>query len=332
MATTPLVSIVILNYNGLRWLGPCLTTVIAQTYQPIETIVVDNASTDASCEFIRANFPGVRLLRLPQNEGYAGANNQAARVAQGEFLFFLNNDTKLAPNAVAELVTTLLRDPHAAIAAPRITDYEGTARGACGMGLDIFGYPYSPAPGEPYFYADGAAFLMRRDVFEALGGFDEDYFIFHEEVDLSWRTWLTGYTVLSVPTALVYHYSGGSVPGGYVRSTFVTTPWRRYLGERNRLTTLLKNYGLRTLIWILPCYMTMTAAAMLLLAVTGRWQLALSYPRAYWWNLTHLRRTLYKRSSIQQSRKVSDKEIMSRMLKKSAEFTLLRSYGLPKII
>jgi len=101
------------------------------------------------------------------------------------FLFFLNNDAKLAPNAVAELVTALLQDPMAAIAVPRITDYEGTMAGVCGMGLDIFGYPCAPAAGEPFFYADGAAFVMRHDVFEALGGFDEDDFMFYEKTDLS---------------------------------------------------------------------------------------------------------------------------------------------------
>jgi len=333
MVTNPLVSIIVPNYNGLRWLGPCLTTITAQTYQPIEIIVVDNASTDASCEFIRANFPGVRILRLPQNCGYAGANNHAARAARGDFLLFLNNDTKLAPNAVAELVTALLRDPKAAIAAPRITDYDGTAPGTCGMSLDIFGYPYAPAAGESLFYADGAAFLIRHDVFEALGGFDEDYFLFYEDMDLSWRTWLAGYTIIPVSTALVNHYGSGSAPGGRIKEgTFATTPQRRYLGERNRLTNLLKNFGFRTLIWILPCYIAMTAAAALLLAATGRWQLALAYPKAYWWNVTHLRRTMYKRSGVQQSRKVPDREIMSRMHKGSAEFALLQSRGLPRVL
>jgi len=87
MATNYPVSIIILNYNGLHWLGPCLTTVKAQTHQPIEVIVVDNDSTDGSCDFVRDNFREVRLLCLPENRGYAGANNHAAREAQGDFSF-----------------------------------------------------------------------------------------------------------------------------------------------------------------------------------------------------------------------------------------------------
>lgn len=332
MRSEPLVSIIVLNYNGERWLSSCLESVQAQTYQRIETIVVDNASSDGSVGLVATRFPGARLLRLSTNLGYTGANNRAASIATGELLLFLNNDTRVDSNAVAELVAAIDRDGGAALVAPCITDYEGTAAGSCGVGIDKLAYPRAPKDGEPAFYADGAALLIRREVFYRLGGFDDDYFMFAEDVDLSWRARLSGYTIAAAASAVVYHYGGGVATGGRVRGKrFSTTPWRRYMGERNRLTNLLKNYETGTLAWILPCYLAVSGAAMLALAATGRWQLALAYPRAYRWNVRQLASTLRKRAIVQRQRVVSDREIMVHMLKGSVEFALLRSHGLPNL-
>ncbi len=332
MAYEPLVSIIVLNYNGERWLSSCLESIQAQTYQPIETIVVDNASSDGSMGLVATRFPHARILRLSTNLGYTGANNQAASIATGELLLFLNNDTRVESNAIAKLVAAIDRDGGAGLVLPNITDYENTAKGSCGVGVDKLAYPQAPKDGEPAFYADGAALFIRREVFDQLGRFDDDYFIFAEDVDLSWRARLSGYAIAAASSAIVCHYGGGVVTGGHLQGKrFSTTPWRRYMGERNRLTNLLKNYEADTLAWILPCYIAVTGAAMVALAAAGRWELALAYPRAYRWNVRQLARTLRKRAAVQSQRVVPDAEIMRQMLKGSVEFALLRSHGLPRL-
>ena len=328
----PLVSIVIPNRDGNAWLPACLRSIGEQTHPAIETLIVDNGSRARPDEVPEARAERVRCLELGSNHGYGGAANAGAAAAAGDVLFFLNNDTVLAPDAVTALVRALA-ETGAALVAPRIVDYDGRGRGSCGMALDVFGYPRGRRDGDPLFYADGAAFAIRRDAFEGLGGFDASYFLFYEDADLSWRAWLAGYSVAAAPEAVVRHYGGGSLEGGHPHGTGIRTqPSRRYLGERNRLRNLLKNYAGHTLVWALPGYLAITVAAMVTLAATRRWRLAAAYPRAYAANVAGLRDTLRKRRAVQAQRRIGDRAILARMFKGSEELVLLRGSGVPHVL
>jgi GT2 family glycosyltransferase len=260
----PEISVIVLNYNGKRWLGACLDALGAQAGAPcFETIVVDNASTDGSAEFVAERYPSVRTLRMETNLGFAAGNQAGATAARGRFLAFLNNDTIAAPDWLVRLHGSLAKDHTYAIATSRIVfmDHpdlldsagDGYFRvgGAFKRGHGAAAHEYS-ASGE-VFGACGAAFLIRRAVFDALGGFDESFFMVYEDVDLSYRARLFGHRCWYVADAVVRHAVSATL--GRVSRTAV------FYGQRNLEWTWIKNTPW-SLLW-------RTAPAHLLYSVAG---------------------------------------------------------------
>ncbi|MBI1851083.1 MAG: glycosyltransferase [Planctomycetes bacterium] len=243
----PHVSVIVLNYNGLQHLGPCLDSLQEVRYPKdrLEVILADNASRDGSVAFVRDRYPWVRLLEFAENHGFAGGNDRAAEEASGEYVCFLNNDTRVDPGFLEALMGTIERG--AACAASRIVSFDGERlmyRGGemnfCGFGFQQ-GLGERVAPGtsggndEETLFACGCAMLMSRKLFLDVGGFDDAYFAFYEDVDLGWRLWVLGHSVRYSPGSLVYHQGDAS---------FAKTPSesRQLLWNRNTLLTLLKNY------------------------------------------------------------------------------------------
>jgi GT2 family glycosyltransferase len=245
--------IVIVNWNGRAWLGDCLRAIENQTWgktvnrEDVEIVLVDNASTDDSVAFVRQAFPDVIVVDAGMNAGFARGNNLGAAGATTPYLVFLNNDTRPAPGWLPALVAAAGREPSADLVASRIlfmeprgvVDSAGDGYLRCGAafkvdhGLASTGSSTtSPAPRE-VFGACGAAFLIRRGRFEALGGFDEDFFMVHEDVDLSYRARLAGARVIYEPAALVEH--AGSASLGQLSEQAV------FYGQRNLEWTWLKN-------------------------------------------------------------------------------------------
>ncbi|MDR7485189.1 MAG: glycosyltransferase [Armatimonadota bacterium] len=245
----PSVSIVVLNYNGQEHLPDCLESLGRLTYprDRFEILLVDNGSTDGSLTWVRATYPEIRVMELGQNLGFAEGSNRGAAEARGEIVVFLNTDTRADPAWLRELVAPLAAgDPQLAATASKMLDWEG-------RGLDfpvyatLLGMPYASREARIYrrpedydadhyvLFASGGAMAIRRRVFLDVGGFDSDYFMYHEDLDLGWRLWLLGHKVLYVPTAVVYHRSGGSATGDRARLFF--------LNERNALYTIIKNVG-----------------------------------------------------------------------------------------
>lgn len=320
------VSIIVLNWNGLSFLEPCFRSIQRQTYPDIEVLLADNHSEDGSVAWTREAWPQVRICEFEKNLGYAEANNRAAREATGEILLFLNNDTRLKEDCIQNLVQTLDDPRVGAVAAKQLSD-DGSQILTVGLGLDVVGYPsYGPL-----FYADGASLTIRRSIWQDLQGFDDAHFIFHEDVDLCWRTWMMGSEVRSCPQAIVYHVGGATLSGGAVRGkTYDTTHWRRYLGERNNLRNILKNYASGTLLWAFPLYVLVNLAEVLVLAAVGQWQAVRQcYWASYQYNWVQRRDTLIQRRRIQADRWVSDPLILKRMAKRVAKATLLWRTGVP---
>ena len=244
------ISVIILNYNGRRWLDGCLGAVAAQAGAPgFETLVVDNGSQDGSVEAVRDAFPHVRLIALGRNAGFAGGNNAGAREARGEWLAFLNNDTVADPSWLASLWHAAATHPGFALFTSRIVFLGDPSRvDSAGDGYLRAGGAFKHGHGAPaagfaesreVFAACGAAFLIRRDVFEALGGFDERFFMVYEDVDLSYRARLRGFRVWYAADAVVRHAGSGSI--GVLSDRTV------YYGQRNLEWTWLKNTPRRLL-------------------------------------------------------------------------------------
>ena len=329
-SSTPFFSIIVLNWNGERWLQPCLQSILQQTFTSYEIILADNGSTDASVEIALGVTRNVRFATFSRNLGYTGANNLASKISRGTWLIFLNNDTKLSRNFLENLNRAVQRQTNAHILVPTIASYDTSSDGEYRFGFDILGYPVPLASGEP-FWGQGCALTVRRDIFISLGGFDDDYFIFYEEADFCWRAQITGHTVIGVPEAIVHHFGGGTVTNGsVVNGRIVTSANRRYLSERNRLSTLLKNYNTKMLVGALAVYAVMTTAAMVALTATGQWTLVDAYLRAFHWHVRHFQQTRRKRRFVQCLRTRDDLYVVKRMYFGLRELEILVRYGLPK--
>lgn len=240
---SPRVSIIIPNWNGLALLRPCLDALRRQTYADHEVIVVDNASSDGSVAALRDEYPEARVLALETNRGFAGGCNAGIRAARGEFIVTTNNDTEAAPGWLAALVSALDRHPDAGSAAARIMLHD--RRDTLNSAGDLYrrdGTPDSRGVWQPYgppydrecyvFGGCGGATMYRRAMLERIGAFEETFFMYCEDVDLSWRAQLAGWKCVYVPDAVIYHRL--SATGGGTLSSY-------YVG-RNTLWVLARNY------------------------------------------------------------------------------------------
>ncbi len=247
------VSVVVVNYNGRAHLERCLPVLAAQTYRDLEVIVVDNASTDGSAEWVAAHFPRVCLVRAPTNLGFAGGNNLGIRAARGTFIATLNNDTEVEPDYVERFVAPM-RDPNVGSCAALMLEFDRRERiDSAGIRIDRAGFAWNRLAGQPaesitrgqeVWGACAGAALYRRAMLDEIGLFDEGYFGFYEDVDLAWRARRAGWKCILVPSARVYHIHGGSFRRG--------SYYKMYLLARNRWWTILKNYPRPALFWNLP--------------------------------------------------------------------------------
>ena len=236
------VSIVVPTWNGEHFLGPCLAAVCAQSYHEIEVIVVDNGSTDGSRALLASQFPSARVVTFAENRGFSVAVNAGIQASAGDVVALLNNDARPEPGWIAALVETLDHHPEIGFCASRMLRMDDPRR------LDNAGITYrvdglagtrgaqeldGPAWREPceIFGACAGAAAYRRTLFDQIGLFDERYFAYHEDTDLSFRAQLRGFRCLYVPAAVVHHHRGGSG----VRAV------HDVLVARNRALTWIKN-------------------------------------------------------------------------------------------
>ena len=306
------VSLVILNRNGLHFLGPCLDSIRRQTRTPDEIIVVDNGSTDGSQEWLSQHHPDIALLDLGYNTGFSLAMNRAIAAATGDYIALLNNDTECEPQWLSELIEALDRHPDVGFCASKMLHYqERYVIDTAGDGLTKAGQTYKRGflhtddgqydRPERVFGACAGAALYRKQMLDEIGGFDEDFYIFQEDGDLNFRAQLAGYPCLFVPSAIVYHHVGGTwKKTGYEFSI--------RLGQRNLIFVLIKN--LPTVLWIrYGIWIIMNNIYSLLLGIWGGYGMAVLKGRFD--VLRGLRLMLRKRHDIQRNRRVSNDYLIS---------------------
>lgn len=246
----PLISVIILNYNGAKWLERCLASLRAQTiFDQLEIIVADNSSTDGSDELaeklVRA-WPNGRLVQNGSNLGFCAGNNRGAQSATGRCLFFLNNDTWLEPDCLQILLRETERT-NADAAMPLVMNYDDDSFQSLGAGgFDMFGLStarFPHADTREVFMPEGCAYLIRREWFEKLGGLDSEFFMFADELDLSWRLWVAGGRAIAAPAARLHHRGAANVnpKGGGAVVEFRTSDTKRFYANRNSLLAVLKN-------------------------------------------------------------------------------------------
>lgn len=265
----PKVSIVILNWNGQAYLQRFLPSVLATRYGNCEIIVADNGSTDNSISWLRELHPGVRVIIMPQNGGFAKGYNDALKQVAADYYVLLNSDVEVQPGWIAPVIDLMEADKLIGACQPKIL-MEGRRNmfeyaGAAGGWIDFLGYPF--ARGRVFdvceedkgqyddttavFWASGAALFVRAGVYHACGGLDEYFFAHMEEIDLCWRMQLAGYKIMVCPASVVYHVGGGTLPKGNERKVF--------LNFRNNLVMLCKNLPRQQLLWKLPLRLLLDA-------------------------------------------------------------------------
>jgi GT2 family glycosyltransferase len=260
--TTPTVSVIVVTYNGREHLDPVFGSLLAQDWpaERLELLCVDNGSVDGSREHLAERYPEVRVEALGRNTGFAGGCNAGARAATGELLCFINDDMRAEPGWVRAMVGPLLADPGLGATGGKVLSWDGTTVDFAGAVMNFegrggqvgFGEPNQPGRhdrGGPMLFANGGSLAIRRDRFLDVGGFDEDFFAYYEDVDLGWRLWLYGLGVRFVPEAVTYHRHHGTsakLPQGKLRVLY----------ERNALLAAVKNYEAANLPRVLaPAYM-----------------------------------------------------------------------------
>jgi GT2 family glycosyltransferase len=262
--TRGITSIVIVNYRGADDTCAALAAVreLRWPSDRLEVIVVDNASGDGSVDRITKEHPDVQVLALDQNAGFAAGCNAGAQVATGQYLAFLNNDARPDPEWVSAATAVLDRDGSVACVASKVLDWDGELVDFVDAGLGFYGHGFKLHAGEPdnpaydreadVLFASGAAMVVRASTFREVGGFDERYFLFFEDVDLGWRLWLLGYRVRYVPASLTFHRHHRSVGA-------LGPAQEEFLLERNALFTIFKNYDDENLRLALPAALMLAA-------------------------------------------------------------------------
>jgi GT2 family glycosyltransferase len=324
----PKVSIIVLNFNGAKFVRKCLSSILNIKYPFYEIVFVDNGSTDNSLEMVTAEFGNnsrMKIVVLENNIGYAAGNNFGAKHADknSKYLILSSIDTEVEPDFLEQLVTVMENDPKVGAAQPKLLLMQDKSRiDSMGALLDVIGMVHNIGGLQKdcgqydkvreIFYAKGATMLVRKQVFEHVGGFDEDLFIWRDEADICWRIWLHGFKVISIPSSTVYHHGSGTVKEIYssprIKFFFFFT--------RNNLVTLTKSYSLSRVIKYLPIFISFQAFAALTNSLKSKnCSYALSFMKAITWNVVNLKRTLIKRQHVQKSiRRLKDEELISRVI------------------
>jgi len=314
----PVITVLVVNYNGKKYLEQCLNSLLTVEYPKLKVVVLDNASTDNSIEFVRKNYPNIETIQFDKNMGYAGAINLAMESVESEYVAFLNNDIIVEPNLLRHLISYMNMKRVAAVNPKILSLNNKEVINAAGGICDIYGLGWNRGIDEldsgkydvveEVFYAIGAVLLTKKDVWNDVGPFDERFFMYGEDLDWCWRARVKGYRILYVPSARIYHYWHGS--GGSMIK-FLENYW---------LASFLKNYSLKTILVLIPRYLSLKFLEAIWL-MKNRKDINEKFAvfRSFLWNLVMFRDTWARHLLVQASRRVSDKEIQKYMYKGSFE-------------
>jgi len=250
----PLVSVVIPNWNGKEYLRDCIASLREQTYNNLEIIVVDNASTDDSVEYLRKSFPEVKVIKHSKNLGFGAANNTGIRAAQGKYIMMLNNDTRLEPKCIEELRKSIDKDEKFGACASKILlEYESNLLDVAGIAVCLDGLSIGRGrlergdkfnDEEEVFFASDCACLYKKEMLDDIRLtkeiYDEDFFAYADETDMGWRAQLAGWKCIYNPEAVVHHLHSAS------SSNY--SPFKAFLVERNRIWVAVKSFPVSFLV------------------------------------------------------------------------------------
>lgn len=319
-----MVSIIIVNWNGLKWLSDCFTSLYAQNYRNFEIIFVDNASIDGSVAWVRKHYPRTKIIINSTNLGFAGGNNVGYRKAVGRYVLFINNDTRVTNRFISELVHVVESDPEIAGVQSKILlmDKPDTYD-SVGAFLTPTGFLYHYGFGKkdeakydrqiPLYTAKGACMLFRKSVLDriSMNGniFDPDYFAYFEETDMCHRVWLAGYRIVYAYRSVIYHKMGAT-------SSQMDNSFIQYHSFKNRIATYLKNLDIFHIAVIIPVHLVFAEVFAFVSLCKRKYQLFFAVQKSIGWNISHLPHILSQRHYVQTKiRKVPDRTFWHEIFK-----------------
>ncbi len=313
------IAVVILNWNGTKLLEQFLPSVV-QFSKEATIYVADNASTDASVSFVKQNFPGVVIIQNSDNLGFANGYNVALQHVEADLYALINSDIEVTENWLQPIIKTFENDKNTAIIQPKILDYKRKDyfeyAGAAGGFIDKYGYPFCRGrifetlekdlgqynDEATIFWASGACFFIKSEVYKELKGFDGDFFAHQEEIDLCWRALNKGYGIKYCPQSVVYHVGGATLQQG--------NPLKTFLNFRNSLLMLTKNLPKNKLFPILFTRMLLDGIAGIQFLSQGKWKHFLAILKAHGTFYTLFRKNHAKRDKTQSHTYYKKKSIV----------------------
>ncbi len=317
-----LFSIIIVNFNGKSHLKNCLDSIFNNNYADYEIIIIDNGSTDKSVEFIKNTFAAklskIRIVELKENFGPAKARNEGVKISRGNYIGFLDNDTEVDKDWIVEAIKgfqsfeeiaaiqcklLLLKDKHR-------FDYAGEYLSSLGFLIQVAAYGEEDKGQYDFtnriLSAKSAGMFIKKSVFEHIGGFDEDFFIFMEETDLNWRCRLAGYEIVFWPQSIVYH--NFSTTREIVDKEF-NNRLVRFHGTKNYIMTLYKNFSLGYCIKILPLHVFLWFCLSFYFLIRGNVRSSANIFQGIIWNFVNFGKNSRKRALVQKTRVCTDTEL-----------------------
>jgi hypothetical protein len=321
------VSIIIPHWNNVHVISECLNSISSTDFPNLEIIIVDNASSDNSVEWIKSNYPRVTLIENDKNYGYAGGCNIGADHANGEYLIFLNNDTIQEKNWVSNLVETMNSNSRIAALQPKVLNYYNKKlfdyAGGSGGQMDVYCFPFARGRifakqeidegqynnKEKCFWSSGTCFMVRKNLFYKAGGFDDTFFAHMEEIDLCWRLYAMGFEVWVDPQAIVYHKNALTLP--------MHTHKKHYLNHRNSLLMLFSNYSIKNIFLMGIPRLILEIVACFYSILMLDWRHFTAILRSLFWIISHPNVIMKKRKNFSKTRTIEDKKIMENMMQSS---------------
>ncbi len=306
------VAVVILNWNGQKFLEQFLPGVLKHSRDHADVIIADNASSDNSLEFLKTHYPEVRIIVLDKNYGFAGGYNKALQQVKADYYILLNSDIEVTENWIKPVIDVIESDPKIAACQPKIRSFYEPQKfeyaGAAGGFIDKYGYPFCRGrlfqsveedSGQyddvhEVFWATGACMFVRAELYHKVGGLDEHFFAHMEEIDFCWRLKNNGYKIMFCPHSTIFHIGGGTLPKNNARKT--------YLNIRNNIIMLYKNLERKRMLKVFTTRIILDWVAAFKFLFDGGFKDMWAVTRAHLHIIKNMRKLRKKREKIHHQR------------------------------
>ena len=319
------IAVVVLNWNGKAWLEKFLPNLLKNSLEAT-IFMADNASTDDSVDFVKNNFPNVKIIVNASNGGYAKGYNDALKQIDAEYFVLINSDIEVTEGWLSPIIDLMDSDKKIAACQPKLLDYNNKTKfeyaGASGGFIDNLGYPFCRGrifddleqdrgqynDAIEVFWATGACLFVRASFFREIDGLDEDFFAHQEEIDLCWRLKNKGYKIMVQPKSVVFHVGGGTLNAG--------SPFKTHLNFRNNLFMLFKNLPTSALFTTISIRLVLDGvAALTFLSKKKGLQHVLAIAKAHFIFYFEIPKLIIKRQKIKQKNTLTGKVDYSILLK-----------------